>query len=186
MIGCGGKTVDPLDGGADDGGPKGDAIYVDVPAPSDAFSLPDASSECNTIDPGTKTTSLMQVAEDAPPFAGTSNVIQPGLYALTSFTIYTGPNGSSGSSGTIAGQVRVNVANSADYIFQAAIVQDNQAPARSNSDGNNAGTGMLSIATTCPQPAQPVTALYSADSSSFTLRLGTGNATDEAFVLVGQ
>jgi hypothetical protein len=186
MIGCGGKTIDQLDdGGTNDGGPKGDAIYVDVPAPSDAIALPDSSLACNEIDPGTKTVPVMQVAQDPGPFAGTTASIQPGLYELVSFTLYTGPNGSSGNGGTIAGEVRVNVANSADYIFQAATQQDNQAPSRSNSDGNTAGPGVLAISQTCPSQGNAMKVAYYADSTSFTIRVDTGNATaDETFDFV--
>ena len=160
---CGGKTLDPLDDGGDsDGGVKKDVVVIDVGPPTDAFPPPSDGSpppQCNNIDPGTKTISMMQIAQNAPPFAGTSSAIQPGLYELVSLTIYTGPNGTSGSSGSIAGQIRVNVANSADYIFEVGTVQDNQAPTHSNSDGNSVGPGVLTIAQTCPQPQPAVKVL---------------------------
>lgn len=185
---CGGKTIETLDGGDNDGGNK-DVVSFDVgskpdvsPPPLDGAPPP----QCNDIDPGTKTISEMEVAQSAPPFAGTSSSIQPGLYALVSVTIYTGPNGSSGSSGSIAGQIRVNVANSADYIFEIGSVQDNQAPTHANSDGNIVGPGTLTIAQTCPQPQQPVKVLYTADSSSFMIRVDAGSQTaDEKFVYIG-
>lgn len=186
---CGGKTADPLDdGGTNDGSPKKDVVIVDVGPPTDAFPQPDgAPGTCNNIDPGTKTISMTQIAQDAPPFAGTSTLIQPGLYQLVSLTIYTGPNGPSGTSGSLAGEIRVNIANSADYIFQVASVQDNEAPQRSNSSGNNAGPGVLAIAQTCPTPEQEVKVFYEADSSSFTIRVDTGSETaDEKFDLIGQ
>jgi hypothetical protein len=177
---CGGKTINPLDdGGTTDGSPKYDVIAVDVspppPPPLDGAPPP----QCNNIDPGTKTISIMQIAQNPPPFAGTSTFIQPGLYELVSLTLYTGPSGPSGSQGSIASQIRVNVANSADYIFQVASVQDNQAPVWSNSDGNNTGPGVLTIAQTCPQPQQAVKVMYMADSSSFTIRVDAGSETAE-------
>ena len=185
---CGGKTINPLeDGGDGDRGVKKDVV-VDVGPPTDAFPPPSDGAPpplCNAIDPGTNTISMIELAQSAPPFAATSTSINPGLYELVSLTIYTGPNGSSGTSGSIAGQIRVNAANSADYIFEVASVQDNQAPMHSNSDGNNAGPGVLTIAQTCPQPQQAVKVLYEADSSSFTIRVGAGNQTaDEKFVFV--
>jgi hypothetical protein len=185
---CGGKTVDPLDDGGDnDGGVKKDAV-VDV-KPSDVTPPPDDAKpplECNPVDPGSKTISMMEVAQDPPPFAGTSTSIQPGLYELVSLTVYTGPNGSSGNSGSIAGEIRVNVANSADYIFQVASVQDNQAPMWSNSDGNIVGPGTLTIAQTCPQPQPAVKVQYTADSTSFMIRVDAGNQTaDEKFDYIG-
>lgn len=186
---CGGKTLQPLDGG-DDGGVKTDAITFDVGPKADAFPPPPTDgappSQCNNVDPGTKTISMVEIAQDPPPFAGTSTFIQPGLYELVSLTIYTGPKGSSGTSGSIAGEIRVNVANSADYKFQIASVQDNQAPTWSNSDGNNAGPGVLAIAQTCPQPQPAVKVLYTADSTSFMIRVAAGNQTaDETFDFIG-
>jgi hypothetical protein len=177
---CGGKTINPLDDGGDnDSGVKKDVVVVDVtpppPPPIDGAPPP----QCNNVDPGTKMVSVMQVPQNAPPFAGTSTFIQPGLYELVSLTLYTGPNGPSGSTGSVAGEIRVNVANSADYIFQVATVQDNQAPTWTNSDGNSAGPGVLTIAQTCPQPQQAVKVLYAADSTSFLIRVDTGNVTAE-------
>jgi hypothetical protein len=185
---CGGKTVGPLeDGGGDnDSGVKKDVIVSDVTPPPPPPSDGAPPQQCNNLDPGTKTISMMQIPQSPPPFAGTSTFIQPGLYELVSLSIYTGPNGSSGSSGSIQGELRVNVANSADYIFQVASVQDNQAPMWSNSDGNNAGPGVLTIAQTCPQPQPPVKVMYEADSTSFTIRVDAGNQTaDETFEYIG-
>jgi len=187
---CGGKTINPLDDGGDnDGGAKKDVVVFDVGPPTDAFPPPSDGSpppQCNNIDPGTKTVSMTEVPQNPPPFAGTSTSIQPGLYELVSLTIYTGPNGPSGSAGSVAGEIRVNVANSADYIFQVATVQDNQAPAWSNSDGNIVGPGVLTIAQTCPQPQPAVKVLYTADSSSFMIRVDAGNQTvDEKFDYIG-
>ena len=185
VAGCGGKTVDNDDGGTNDGGPKQDAIVVPIdafPPPSDGAPPP----QCNNLDPGKKTISVTEVAQDPPPFGSTSTFIQPGLYELASLTIWTGPNGPSGSSGSIAGELRVNAANSADYIFQVATVQDNQAPMWSNSDGNNAGPGVIAISQTCPSPAGAVKVLYEADSTSFTIRVVTGSQTaDETLALIG-
>jgi len=184
---CGGKTLEPLDdGGSDDSGVKKDGIAFDVGPPTDALPPPPGDGApppmCNNVDPGTKTVPEMQVAQDPPPFSGTSASIQPGLYELSSITIYTGPNGASGSTGTIAGEIRVNVANSADYKFQIGTVQDNQAPTRSNSDGNVVGPGTMTIAQTCPQAQPPVKVVYSATSSSFVIRVDAGSETaDEAF-----
>jgi hypothetical protein len=185
---CGGKTLEPIDGGDNDGGVKKDVV-IDVGPPSDAFPPPSDGAPpplCNNIDPGSKTVPMTEVAQSAPPFAGTSSSIQPGLYELVSVTIYTGPNGSSGSSGTIAGQIRVSVANKADYIFEIGSVQDNQAPTHSNSDGNIVSPGTLTIAQTCPQPQQAVKVLYTADSSSFMIRVDGGSQTaDESFAYIG-
>jgi hypothetical protein len=189
-VACGGKTLEPLaDAGDNDGGVKSDAI-VDVAPPTDAFPPPPTDGapppQCNNVDPGTKTISMTEVPQNPPPFAGTSTSIAPGLYELVSLTIYTGPNGSSGTSGSIAGEIRVGVANSADYIFQVASVQDNQAPTHSDSDGNIVGPGVLTIAQTCPQPQQPVKVLYTADSTSFMIRVDAGNQTaDEQFEYIG-
>ena len=188
--GCGGKTINPLDdGGSDDGSVKKDVVVIDVGPPTDAPPPPppiDGGPQCNNVDPGTKAVSVMQVPQNPPPFAGTSTFIQPGLYELVSLTLYTGPNGPSGSQGTIAGEIRVNVANSADYIFQVGSVQDNQASMHSNSDGNSAGAGVLTIAQTCPQPEQAVKVLYTASSQAFMLRIDTGSVTaDEKFDYIG-
>ena len=187
---CGGKTIDPLDDGGDgDSGVKKDVIVVDVGPPTDAFPPPSDGAPpplCNDIDPGTKTISIMQVAQNPPPFAATSAMIQPGLYELVSLTVYTGPNGSSGSSGSLAAQIRVAIANKADYIFEIGSVQDNQAPTHSNSDGNTISAGVLSIAESCPQAQAPVKVLYAADSSSFSIRVDAGGETaDEKFVYLG-
>jgi hypothetical protein len=185
LAACGGKTDNPLDdGGANDGGVKKDVAVFDVGPPIDAFPPPPLDGapppQCNNIDPGTKVISIMQVAQDPPPFAGTSTFIQPGLYELVSATIYTGPTGPSGSTGSVASEIRVNVANSADYIFQAATVQDNQAPTWSNSDGNNVGPGVLTLAQTCPQPQQAVKVQYAADSTAFVIRVAVANETAES------
>jgi hypothetical protein len=187
LVGCGGKTIDPLqDGGSNDGSPQKDAVVIDVspppPPPTDGAPPP----QCNSIDPGTKTITVAEVPQNPPPFGSTGNQIQPGLYELVSITVYTGPNGTSGSGGSIAGEVRVNIANSADYIFQVATVQDNQGVMRSNSSGNSSGPGVLVITQTCPTPDQGTKVLYTADSSSLALRVGTGNTTaDEKFAYIG-
>src|SRR4051812_20832401 len=107
---CGGQTIEPLDdGGSKDGAPNKDVIAIDSPPPPPPPPT-DGGSECNTIDPGTKTLSVAEVPQNPPPFASTSNPIKPGLYELVSIVVYTGPNGTSGSGGLIAGEVRVNVA----------------------------------------------------------------------------
>ena len=187
---CGGKTIEPLqDGGSNDGASGKDVAVIDVglvdvgpPPPMDG----DPPPECNSMDPGTKTISVAEVAQNPPPFASTGSPIQPGLYELASLTVYTGPNGTSGSGGSIAGEVRVNIANSADYIFQVATVQDNQGVMRSNSSGNSSGPGVLVISQTCPTVEQGVKVLYAADSSSLLLRVGSGTTTaDEKFAYIG-
>lgn len=188
---CGGKTVDPLDdGGTNDAAANKDAITIDVGPPTDAFPPTDGApqTQCNTIDPGTKMVSIDQVPQDPPPFASSSTAfIQPGLYELTAATLYTGPNGQSGSAGMIASELRANIANSADYIFQVASLQGNQAPMWTNASANNAGPGALSISTTCPTQDPPVKALFTADAQSFTIRVSSGNATaDETFDLIGK
>ena len=180
---CGGKTIDGDDGGGEDGGKNQDVIVVDE-GPPDVTVLPDSSTvQCNTLDPGTNVVPIDEVAADPPPFASsTTQVIHPGLYDITSMTLYTGPNGSSGTSGTIAGELRANVANSADYVFQIVIAQDKQTPTWTNADANNAGPGALVITPTCPPSGQPTKVLYSVDSSSFTIRVtSSGETIDETF-----
>lgn len=187
---CGGKTLENQDGGTTDGGPHNDAITSDVvPPPSDAFPPPTDGSPggCNTIDPGTNTISIDQIPQNPPPFGSTGTPpLTPGLYALASITLYTGPNGPSGSGGTVAGELRVNIANSADYIFQVASVTNNDAPTHSNSTGNNTGPGAILISQICPDAQPGVNVLYVADATSFSLRVQASGATaDESFKLIG-
>jgi hypothetical protein len=182
---CGGKTVEIDDGGTTDAGPHNDAVSSDVSPPPPP--PPDGSpGGCNTIDPGTKTISINQVPQDPPPFGSTGTPpLTPGLYELADITLYTGPNGPSGSGGTAAGEIRVNVANSADYIFQVVSVTNNEAPTHTNSTGNNAGPGTLVIAQTCPSSQPGVKVQYVADASSFRLRVQSSGVTaDESFALI--
>ena len=177
------------DSGTTDGGHT-DAVSMDVAPPlSDAFPTPTDGSpgQCNNIDPGTKTISINQIGQNPPPFGSTGTPpLTPGLYELADLTLYTGPNGPTGSGGTAAGELRVNIANSADYIFQVASVTNNEAPTHSNSTGMNAGPGAIFISQICPDSQPGVNVAYIANASSFTLRIqGSGVTADESFQLIG-
>ena len=104
---------------------------------------------------------------------------------LTSFTAYSGPNGSSTSLGQ--GQVTVGIGGAQGQIdFQVVAVVDNQAPTRSGQIATITGPNQLTFKPYCPQAAPSSAASYYFDGSTLWLRADGGNGlvVDEQYSLM--
>jgi hypothetical protein len=88
----------PMDSSSSDAASQGDDAATDSAAPT-ADDASDAGPVCNTIANGAPVVDVVQIAADPPtPQGGT---IADGTYWATSVSIYTGPSGPTGKTGTL-------------------------------------------------------------------------------------
>jgi len=183
-IGCGGQIDTGQDAGADGGHPPptGDA----QPPPSDATPPPPAldGGQCNNLSLLGSSVSLNQVPSSPPSMPATGSAIFPGVYVLTELSLYTGPNGQSGSMGQ--GQITIQVTGSGNaFDFEAVALIGNQAPQRTGSTVTISGTNQMTLTTYCPSASGGAQAWYYFDGSTLWIRVDSGTQTaDEKFLLI--
>jgi hypothetical protein len=193
LAACGGKTLEPLDdAGVTDASTKPDGSVTDaVIPPKDALPPPPPpppldGGDCNALQPMGKTVAGTQVAQDPPPFAGTGQTFANGNYLLTGFTIWTGPNGPSGSAGSFDALLRIESAKTGWTVDAVADV--NQSVSRSTSTMESSGQGVVVITGYCPSASPAQKALYTFDGSTLVFRFiaSSNESIDETYVWVSQ
>ena len=181
---CGGKLTGEQDAApAQDSAPPPPTSDATPPPPLPATDA--APTDCNDLQPLGHVIDVQQIASDPPPIASGGGFIANGYYELDAITIYTGPNGSSGTVGTADGLLSVTSAKNG-WLFDVVAVSGNQAPERSSSQVTTTAPGQLQIVELCPSTSSQTTAaIYAFDGTTLTLRVDAGGETaDEKLVLV--
>jgi hypothetical protein len=183
LAACGGKVVEVNDASppGNDAGPPPPLVDGSPPPVTDGG----PPGQCNDLDPGSAFVPIVEVASDPPPFIGGGQSLTSGTYALTSLTLYTGPNGASGTTGQLAATARISSAKDG-WLFEGASVEDNQAPNRSNSTAVSLGVGDLQVTEICPSAGSPANLFYGYNGSTLWLRVtnDTNQTADEQLTLI--
>ena len=174
---CGGRIDSGLGDAGSDASPKPDS--GPEPPPS-ADAAPPPSGDCTNLDLAGVPVPIEQVAEDTPPVSATGGSISTGIYQLTSFTIFTGPNGASGQAGTVDARIRVTSAKDG-WNVESIASTNQEAPQESASAAVISAPGALAVTTYCPSLSPTENVPYSFDGVKLTLFVSD---TEEQFTLV--
>lgn len=160
------------------------------PPTADVVLPPTDGGACNALEVSGAPVFITEIAADPPPFASNGTPPSTGLYQLTALTIYTGPNGSSGTSSSEQAVARFSSAKNG-FVIDSVSVTDQEAPTRESAMATFAASGELQFTPFCPQAGTPSSVFYSFDGKTLTFRLeasaNTANATiEEQLLLVGQ
>jgi hypothetical protein len=181
---CGGAIATGDGGGGNDGG------VADAPIPPpllDAMPPPpdDGGFACNDVGLFGGVVPLVQIASDPPPMAVGGSLVSA-TYVLTAYTIYTGPNGSSGTSGQ--GQITARVISNGpgDALWETVSQLSNQPLDRQNYDGVISAPGTIAFNPICPATQPDVTpSSFFTDGSSIIVRTPSSSITvDVTFSIV--
>jgi len=142
--------------------------------------MPPPTGNCTDLDLVNEPVPIEQVAEDTPPVDATGGSISTGIYQLTSFTIYTGPNGASGEAGTVDARIRVTSAKDG-WNVESVASTNQEAPQKSESAAVISAPGALAVTTYCPTLSPSENVPYSFDGVTLTLFVSD---TEEQFTLV--
>jgi hypothetical protein len=140
--------------------------------------------ECNNLSLLGSSVTFNQIPTNPPSLPSGGSALLPGEYVLTELSLYTGPNGQSGSVGQ--GQVTILVTGSGNsFDLEAVALVSNQPPQHTGSTVMITGANQMTLTTYCPSPSGGSAASYYFDGSTLWIRAGGGTQTaDEKYALV--
>ncbi len=180
---CGGQISD--DSSATDAAADATDVSVKDSSKVDVVVPPNDGGACNQVDVGlAPTITIQELAESAPPFAGQTTPLVGGVYILKSATVFTGPNGASGTVGSVQAALQLTK-TSGGWDIEAAAITNPQTISRTSSIGTEPASGELDITGTCPSATPTQHARYAFVGSALEMQVDqSGTTIDEVYALI--